>query len=745
MLPELSIAGYADKLSVAPGETIEFKISDYSGAENYHARLLRMHTLDDNKGGCGLIEEPVGSDVDGTYPAHLQRTEAGSFIRFDAAVTPRQISSFTVQAYVMPTLPGQGRQTILAYWSESNEAGLSFDISERGHLQFVAGSDVVVETAAPLLAREWYFVSLSFDAETSEATIRKRPLRRYPRLNEDEVARGTSDGIEGWKDLRLTLAARQGHAPARATQYFNGKIDRLRLLRRATGAAEQVLLAAREIPKDLAGDLLGFWDFALEQHSTRAVDLSARQCHGTLVNLPTRAVTGFNWRGQEQDFKHGPEYYGAIHFHDDDQYDVGWQTSFAWTVPKECPSGCYAVKIDNGGWPEYIVFFVRPPRGVTSDRPKVAFIAPVAHYLAYANYRLAERDNLSEAYRGRLWEIGPEDAFLAKHREFGHSLYELHSDGSGVAYSSHLRPILNLRPNTRLASLAGDGYVMGFFRKFGIEYDVITDLDIHADGVDLLDNYDVLVTGGHPEYISTPMWDALEAYQERGGNLMYMGGNGFYWRIAWHQGLPGVIEVRRSEDGTRPWVSEPGEYYMSFNGEYGGMWRRVGRTPNTLVGVGFTAQGFDHSTHYVRKPDADDRRAAFVFEGVSNDIIGDYGVGFGGAAGQEIDRFDIDLGSPPHGLILASSEGHTDHMLLANEDMNATHLMAGGVENPLVRADMTFFETGHGGAVFSTGAISWVAAMPWDDYDNDVARITLNVLKKFMDGPVFERTDKRLP
>ena len=43
------------------------------------------------------------------------------------------------------------------------------------------------------------------------------------------------------------------------------------------------------------------------------------------------------------------------------------------------------------------------------------------------------------------------------------------------------------------------------------------------------------MTGTHPEYHSTPMWDAMKAWIDRGGRLMYMGGNGWYWRIAFHR------------------------------------------------------------------------------------------------------------------------------------------------------------------------------------------------------------------
>jgi hypothetical protein len=47
---------------------------------------------------------------------------------------------------------------------------------------------------------------------------------------------------------------------------------------------------------------------------------------------------------------------------------------------------------------------------------------------------------------------------------------------------------------------------------------------------------------------------------------------------------------------------------------------------------------------------------------LSEDVVGDYGA-IGGAAGEEIDRFDPALRSPVHTLVLASSEGHGRAML----------------------------------------------------------------------------------
>jgi N,N-dimethylformamidase len=38
-----------------------------------------------------------------------------------------------------------------------------------------------------------------------------------------------------------------------------------------------------------------------------------------------------------------------------------------------------------------------------------------------------------------------------------------------------------------------------------------------------------------------------------------------------------------------------------------------------------------------------------------------------------------------------------------------------------------------GGAVFSTGSIAWCGSLSHNNYDNNVSRITANVLERFMD------------
>jgi N,N-dimethylformamidase len=235
------------------------------------------------------------------------------------------------------------------------------------------------------------------------------------------------------------------------------------------------------------------------------------------------------------------------------------------------------------------------------------------------------------------------------------------------------------------------------------------------------------------------MYDAVERFTHQGGRLIYLGGNGFYWRIAYHQELPGVIEVRRAEGGSRAWEPLNGESYMGFTGEYGGLWRRQAKTgPNVIAGVGFASHGLDVSSPYKRNPDSFNPRASWIFEGVGKDEpIGDFGFIGGGAAGLEIDRVDPYYGSPPHVLNLASSQSHTDTYVLVVEDIFFNYPGTTGSENAAIRADLAFFETPNGGAVFSTGSIAWAGSMIWNECNNNVSRITENVVRRFLDKKPF--------
>jgi N,N-dimethylformamidase len=491
------------------------------------------------------------------------------------------------------------------------------------------------------------------------------------------------------------------------------------------------------------------WDFTQNltktgvRDFTTAYDTSPNRLHGTLVNSPTRAVTGYNWDGSEYDFRHAPEQYGAIHFHDDDLTDCGWEATCEFEAPADLPSGVYAARvrahIEGVDEEDYISFFVRPPRGTRTSR--IAYIAPTASYLAYANDLLTDLGAI-EMLAGAVPHMGEQDLARHQHREYGKSLYDAHRDGSGVCYSSWLRPLLTVRPKyrhsaSRVWQFNADLHLIDWLHRMGYDVDVVTDHDLHAEGASLLRGYKLAITGTHPEYYSGTMLDSVHAFLEEGGRVMYLGGNGFYWTTAFNPEDPRIVEVRRW-GGTEAWTAEPGQHHVSFTGEMGGLWRNKGRAPQKLVGVGFIAQGLDRSTYFVRKPGGDLPETAWILDGIGPDErIGDFGLEQEGAAGVEIDWYDPRIGSPGWAQIVAASEGHSRLMLHVREDTGMTLPYMGGDLDPAVRADMVYFKTRNDGAVFSSSSISWCGSLSHDDYENNVSRIMRNVVDRFVeDGPL---------
>ena len=748
----LKILGYPDRYSVAQGEEIAFKVSLEEGT-HFDARIVRVIHGDANPAGPGLKFRHVPTAADGRHRGKPQRVDAGSYmIVADAPVLAAR--PFTFFAMVWPTLPERRDQTLLAQWDPRTRCGFRIEV-DAARLTVTIGDGTRVariDSGKAMLVRQWYSITVAIDPAQRRIALDQMPIADF--AHTDDCAH-----VDATLALDLPAVAAPlilagcPQSKGVVSGHFDGKIDGPMLCEGMRAADLHRTLLAAEASSN-APRFIARWDFSKEMSGTRGIDIGPAQLHGELKQLPTRAMKGWNWTGEEHNWQRAPEQYGAIHFHHDDVYDAQWETSLALTIPGDMPSGPYALHVCCGeSRPEatreaYIAFFVRPPRlaKARGKRPDVAVLAPTCSYLAYANHAEHITARGAELQMGRLLQFGHIDLYMYEHPELGGSLYDRHLDGSGVAYTSRMRPNLNCAPayhswlgghGSALYQYNADTHLFDWLDAKGIAYDLITDEDLHDEGLDLIRDYRVIMTGTHPEYHSTPMWDAMKAWIDRGGRLMYLGANGWYWRIGFHPTLPGVFELRRTEDGIRTWESEPGEYYHSFNGEYGGLWRRIGRAPNVMAGVGFIAQGFDLSSYYRRAPDADNPRAAFIFEGVSDEIIGDFGLVGGGAAGIELDCINTALGSPPNMLRLASSEGHTPMIMLVNEEFGVVPPNLGGDLNPRVKADLAFGETPAGGAIFATSSIAWCGSLSHNGYDNNVSRITWNVLQRFLNPKPF--------
>ena len=737
------VMGYCDRWSVAPGETVTFMVSCL-GAERYDATIVRLKQPEAGPLATPFAPEPVAAPCNGSHAGRAQAIPIGSFAAVPVHPALALAGSFTLAAYVLPTTPAKGRQALVGTWCEASQTGYGLEIDDAGALALRlgagAGHVAAVSTGVALVRRRWHLVAASYDAMRDAVTLWQEPLAGHDVLVDRPVTvtrgallqpggsggpltfaawrAGPADGPSAWGGLRFAC-------------HFNGRIDRPRL----AGAALDRVGIARLLDDPPGPDVIGAWDFAHDIPSETIRDLGPWQLHGVTVNLPTRAVRGHDWTGATMEWTRAPAQYGAIHFHDDDLVDACWAPDFGFTVPADLRSGVYAAKLTADGFDFWIPFFVRPPRGTT--RSAVAFLASTATYTAYLNARMRYLSLAAERYAGRLTVMDAIDALVLEFPELGASTYDRHSDGTGVAYSSRHRPLTNVRPTGRHWNFNLDLFIVDWLEQLGGDYDVITEDDLAEEGLGLLAPYRVVLTGSHPEYDSAGMLDALEGYVKRGGRLMYLGGNGFYWRIAHHPSRAGVIEVRRAEAGVRAWESEPGEAHHSFTGEYGGLWRRNARAPQRLAGVGFISQGFDKCSYFRRQPAADDPRIAWAFAGVPDQIIGDFGVLQGGSAGLEIDAVDRYLGTPAHALVIARSENHSNVYELVAEEVLLPHGATDATINPDIHADIVFFETPAGGAVFSVGSIAYAGSLGWNRFDNNLARLTTNVLTRFKDPAPF--------
>lgn len=731
----MDVVGYSDPLSLEAGEAVNFMVSCRTPI--FDAHVVRLVHGDVDPLGPGYREEEIAARVNGIHPGQPQALRAGSFVVVSDAPALALTRSFALVLWVFATAPGAGVQTLVAKWSP--RGGFALELDEEGRLRLAVPADAEAAVLhAPVRASTWYRVGIAFDGPSSTVCLVQRPARTWPN---DETRAELVQTVTASPSLAngapLTFAARLVDQSQGTEAHYDGKLGGLALYDRALARDD---LAAADAPRDP----IARWHFGLEVGSDRVVDLGPARLDGKTVNTPTRGVTGVVWQGFETHFARAPDEYDAIHFHRDDLDDACWQPTLTWRVPEDCRSGIYALRLRAGSSEDHVPFFVRPKRD--SLRAQILFLAPTFSYLAYANEHY-----MSDAVRQETLEFDIEQALaMATQYEREHylyarehellSLYDLHADGSGTCYASRLRPQLNMRPKYNWPTLWFDSphqlnqdlYLVDWFEQKAFAYDVATDDDLHRDGTELLAPYRVVVTGSHPEYWSGQMLDGLEAYLAGGGRLLYLGGNGFYWVTSVDPDRPHVIEIRRGESGTRIWQAAPGEYHHSTTGELGGLWRYRNRPPQQLVGVGLTAQGYDRSSPYRRLPMSYESDAAFVFEGVAGEVVGDFGLHLGGAAGYEIDRAAPELGTPAHTLRLAESFGHSDSYQHVVEEVLEMDALQGGSQNPLVHADMVLLEYPNGGAVFSVGSISWTGALSANSYNNDVSRITENVLRRFL-------------
>jgi N,N-dimethylformamidase len=756
------LLGYCDRLTYRQGEVVEVRAAGPGAVE---ASLVRLNRPPDDPAWPLPLTSPVESVPAVRAVTDPQPVYPGSYVVVEDVGPLAALGAATISMYAMPTLLASGHPQVLAS-TISSDAGRGFavliDSGGQAALWWGRGASGPgrLTSPVPLIQGYWHVVSVSVDEDSGTAALAHYPvtavpggLGRWSGSAADPALRAASDPV-----LLIGAGRLPGHPPAivlpgtpgLATS-FNGKIERPVLL-----AADTAAPALESLTPDAAASqarqVIGAWDFSHGQDTAQVRDSSGEGRHGITVNRPARAVTGVLWNGTVHDWTVDPGHYGAIHFHDDDLEDCLWPVVATVQLPADLPSAVYGIALQQAGGDDSdvvpVIVTPAPGREGSSNGSKnsaggseyaadALIVLPSFTYIAYANM-IGNPEDLDYVAAGLAAGPAPEvpgHRRLTENPQIAGSAYDVHSDGSAWMYSTPRRPLLSCRPDWKNGArqsyrhLGADLYLPAWLDKLGVSYHVVTDHTVHAEGASLLGRYPVCLTGSHPEYISSRVRDAFAEYLGHGGSLLYLGGNGFYWVTAQDESVPELVEVRRGFNGTRTWTSAPGECYHSVTGELGGLWR-YRQPPNALVGVGMTAQGADGgAAGYARGEPSYDGPAAFLFDGVTSEVIGSRGYDMGAAAGDEVDRFDVGNGSPPWAVVVATSLPLTRYYKLAVEEIQITRDNTGGDREPRVRADLVYVEQESGGFVFSAGSISWVQSMAVDYFAADTARVTENALR----------------
>ena len=729
----MNILGYANKFSAEVDEEIEIKVS-CSKIKTYNAKIIKIIQGDTNEKGPGYKEKIINFNLGGPFLAKNQQLNIGSYghIKNKKKVFDK-IRNIFISLYIFPTLLKDSKiKYIISKYDNFKKKGIELFIDDQDKINFIINK-FKIKIKEKLTIKNWHLIEAGYDYNKGILFL---SIKKYENDNHKnyiiiENKKFINKNLDFYNNNDLFIAGKNNQNKIK--YFYNGKLDSLKI------CIDKKISFKKKNKK-----ILIKYDFSKNISDDKIIDQSLNKLHGKLINNPARGVVGFKWNENFRSWKNDPLAYTAIHFHEDDLTDCKWQTDFKFKVPKKLASGVYAVKLFNKNNEYYIPFCVRPK--INANINKILFLLPTSSYLAYANNRIAIDVPETETVCGRLIELNDQDLFLQENPQLGLSFYDVHKDGSPVFYSSKKRPIINFQPKTKgiLGGLGSnvwqfnaDTHILGWLENFNYKFDVICDCDLHKNGNKFLKNYNVVITGSHPEYYSLNMLKNIRKFTDSGGRLMYLGGNGFYWRISYDKKSNDIIECRKTEAGIRATETHPGENYSSLTGEYTGLWRRSGYPPNKLVGVGMVSQGFDISSPYYRTKKSYNKKFRFVFENVHENIIGNFGLSGGGAAGLEIDSANINLGSPEELTILASSKKHTDIYLMTPEDLLDPAPGLSGTESEVIKSDLVFFETKNNGAVFSVGSIAWGGSMAWNKFQNNVSKITQNVLNRFLDKKGF--------
>ena len=152
-MKNIPLIGYADKLSLRPGETVSFKVSS-TLKKSFSASLKRSISADPNPKGIGIVEKDASKYFKtSSFKSRKQSFNPGSYA---ISKTPIKVSikkNLNLSVIIFPTFFSSKKQTILAF--DNVEIYIN---SNRATSIRVGNNSISIKE--PLILRSWYKINV---------------------------------------------------------------------------------------------------------------------------------------------------------------------------------------------------------------------------------------------------------------------------------------------------------------------------------------------------------------------------------------------------------------------------------------------------------------------------------------------------------------------------------------------------------------------------------------------------------
>jgi len=378
---------------------------------------------------------------------------------------------------------------------------------------------------------------------------------------------------------------------------------------------------------------------------------------------------------------------GMIECHWTPAYTLATQTS--WT------SGVYLALLTNSQkYQNYIIFVVRDDGWAAS----LLYQQPVTTYQAYNDYPFDNKTGKSlyayNSYGANTISGGPNAVKVSFDRPYS---WDGTDDANGSSF------------------LQFEYQFLRWLEMSGYDVTYSTDIDTHINASRLL-NYGGLLSVGHDEYWSRPMYDAFMAARDAGVNLGFFGSDTADWQVRFEpssSGVPNRVLVCYRNATLDP-ITDPSLKTVEWHDLI------LNRPPQTMVGVEYASQVSSSAPLW--------GWASYVVTNSRNWVYAGTGFRDGDQVpyivGYEADKMWSQYPTP--------NAAPGTYTLLSNSPLGS------GASQPY--GNSSVYQAASGAWVFATGANAWNLAL--DSYahsnfvDPRIQKTTANVLNQFLNPPV---------